>query len=63
MFLLISQTKNSVIVSVDATINQAITNILKNAGKAIESRMLKEKSAEEPGIINVFHKKILKVSY
>ena len=41
-------------VSVDATlINQAITNVLKNAGEAIESRMLKEASSEEPGIINV----------
>ena len=42
-------------VSVDATlINQAITNVLKNAGEAIESRMLKKPSSEEPGIINVF---------
>jgi len=50
-----SKPKIPVIVSVDATlINQAITNILKNAGEAIGSRMLKESSAEEPGIINVF---------
>ena len=50
-----SKPKIPVIVSVDATlINQAITNILKNAGEAIGSRMLKEPSAEEPGIINVF---------
>ena len=50
-----SKPKIPVIVSVDATlINQAITNILKNAGEAIDSRMLKEPSAEEPGIINVF---------
>ena len=49
-----SKPKIPVIVSVDATlINQAITNILKNAGEAIGSRMLKEPSAEEPGIINV----------
>ena len=50
-----SKPKIPVIVSVDATlINQAITNILKNAGEAIGSRMLKEPSADEPGIINVF---------
>lgn len=50
-----SKPKIPVIVSVDATlINQAITNILKNAGEAIGSRMLKEPSAKEPGIINVF---------
>ena len=41
-------------VSVDATlINQAITNVLKNAGEAIESRMVKEPISDEPGIIKV----------
>ena len=50
-----SKPKNPLMVSVDATlINQAITNVLKNAGEAIESRMLKKPSSEEPGIINVF---------
>ena len=42
------------VVSVDATlINQAITNVLKNAGEAIESRMVKEPISDEPGIIKV----------
>ena len=39
-------------ISIDATlINQAITNILKNAGEAIETR--KQKGEDEEGIINV----------
>ena len=39
-------------ISIDATlINQAITNILKNAGEAIETR--KQKGDDEEGIINV----------
>ena len=43
-----------VTISVDATlINQAITNILKNAGEAIDARMLNDPSSNEPGIINV----------
>ncbi len=47
--------KIPVMVSVDATlINQAITNVLKNAGEAIEARILKEPSSKEPGLINVF---------
>ena len=33
--------------------NQAITNILKNAGEAIEARKLKSESLEEKGVINV----------
>ena len=42
------------VVSVDATlINQAITNVLKNAGEAIESRMVKVPISDEPGIIKV----------
>ena len=50
-----SKPENPVVVSVDATlINQAITNVLKNAGEAIESRMVKDPGSNEPGIINVF---------
>ena len=37
-------------------INQAITNILKNAGEAIETRRLKNKGSNEKGIINVLIK-------
>ena len=45
-----SKPENPIIISIDATlINQAITNILKNAGEAIEARKLKETSAEEAG--------------
>ena len=45
------------LISIDATLmNQAITNILKNAGEAIEARKLKIKSPEEQGVINVFIK-------
>ena len=52
-----SKPKSPVLLSIDATlINQAITNILKNAGEAIESRMLKESSSKAPGIINVYLK-------
>ena len=41
-----------IVISIDATlINQAITNILKNAGEAIETR--KQKGQDEEGIINV----------
>jgi len=44
----------SIIIAIDATlINQAILNILKNAGEAIEARKLKETRNEEKGIINV----------
>ena len=49
-----SEPKNSIIISIDATlINQAVTNILKNAGEAIETRKLKDPSSSEQGIINV----------
>ena len=46
--------ETSIIIAIDATlINQAILNIIKNAGEAIEARKLKEKPNEEKGIINV----------
>ena len=46
-----------ILISIDATLmNQAITNILKNAGEAIEARKLKGESQEEQGIINVLIK-------
>ena len=46
-----------ILLSIDATlINQAITNILKNAGEAIEARKQKNESLEEQGVINVFIK-------
>ena len=49
-----SEPKNPIIISIDATlINQAVTNILKNAGEAIETRKLKDPSSSEQGIINV----------
>ena len=49
-----SEPKIPIIISIDATlINQAITNILKNAGEAIETRKLKDPSSSEEGIINV----------
>ena len=44
----------SIIIAIDATlINQAVINLLKNAGEAIEARKLKETHNEEKGIINV----------
>ena len=55
----INFTKQSqpIIISIDATlINQAITNILKNAGEAIETRKLKIKDTEEEGKIDVLLK-------
>ena len=43
-----------IFISIDATLmNQAITNILKNAGEAIEARNLKNESPKEQGVINV----------
>ena len=49
-----SKPKNPIIISIDATlINQAITNVLKNAGEAIETRKLKSEHLAETGIINV----------
>ena len=49
-----SKPEAPIIISIDSTlINQAITNILKNAGEAIETRILKGSHSEEKGIINV----------
>ena len=46
--------ENPIILSIDATlINQAITNILKNAGEAIETRKSKHAHLEAKGVINV----------
>lgn len=49
-----SKPKSPIIISIDATlINQAITNILKNAGEAIEARKQKASLSSEAGIIKV----------
>ena len=49
-----SKPKSPIIISIDATlINQAITNILKNAGEAIEARKQKAPLLSEAGIIKV----------
>ena len=49
-----SKPKSPIILSIDATlINQAITNILKNAGEAIEARKQKASLSSEAGIIKV----------
>ena len=49
--------ENPILISIDATLmNQAITNILKNAGEAIEARKLKSESLNEQGVINVLIK-------
>ena len=46
--------ENPIVLSIDATlINQAITNILKNAGEAIETRKSKHARLKAEGIINV----------
>jgi len=46
--------ENPIVLSIDATlINQAITNILKNAGEAIETRKLKHAPLKAEGVINV----------
>ena len=45
---------NPIVLSIDATlINQAITNILKNAGEAIETRKSKHAHLKAEGVINV----------
>ena len=45
---------NPIVLSIDATlINQAITNILKNAGEAIETRKSKNSRLKAEGVINV----------
>ena len=49
--------ESPIFISIDATLmNQAITNILKNAGEAIETRKLKREGSEEQGVINVLIK-------
>ena len=49
-----SKPKTPLIISIDATLlNQAITNLLKNAGEAIEIRKEKKQYPDEEGIINV----------
>ena len=46
--------ENPIVLSIDATlINQAITNILKNAGEAIETRKSKHSRLKSEGVINV----------
>ena len=46
--------ENPIVLSIDATlINQAITNILKNAGEAIETRKSKHAHLKAEGVINV----------
>ena len=50
----LSQPKVPIIISIDATlINQALTNILKNAGEAIEARKKNSPSLSYSGIIDV----------
>ena len=53
----LSKPKTPIIISIDATlINQAITNIMKNAGEAIDARKQKEMAKDIIGIINVMIK-------
>ena len=50
----LSQPKLPVIISIDATlINQALTNILKNAGESIETRMQDTSKSNDNGLIEV----------
>ena len=50
----LSQPKSPVVTSVDATlINQALTNILKNAGESIATRMQNPSTSNHDGIIEV----------
>ncbi len=50
----LSQPKAPIIISLDATlINQALTNILKNAGEAIEARKKRDSSSSYIGVIDV----------
>ena len=50
----LSQPKLPVVTSIDATlINQALTNILKNAGESIETRMQNPSTSNHEGIIEV----------
>ncbi len=53
----LSQPKSPVVTSVDATlINQALTNILKNAGESIATRMQNPSTSNHDGIIEVLLK-------
>ena len=53
----LSQPKLPIIISIDATlINQALTNILKNAGESIETRMQNPSTSNHAGIIDVLIK-------
>ena len=50
----LSQPNFPIIISIDPTlINQALTNILKNAGEAIETRMQSAPTSDQDGVINV----------
>ena len=54
VFISLSKPKYPIITSIDATlINQALTNILKNAGESIEQRMRTSSTSNEDGIIEV----------
>ena len=54
VFISLSKPKYPIITSIDATlINQALTNILKNAGESIETRMRTSSTSNEDGIIEV----------
>ena len=53
----LSQPKLPIVTSIDATlINQALTNILKNAGEAIETRMQDTSTSKHDGVIEVLLK-------
>ena len=50
----LSKPKVPIIISIDPTlINQALTNILKNAGESIETRMRTSSTSNDGGIIDV----------
>jgi two-component system nitrogen regulation sensor histidine kinase NtrY len=54
VFISLSKPKYPIITSIDATlINQALTNILKNAGESIEIRMRTSSTSNDGGIIDV----------
>jgi two-component system nitrogen regulation sensor histidine kinase NtrY len=54
VFISLSKPKYPIITSIDATlINQALMNILKNAGESIETRMRTSSTSNDDGIIEV----------
>ena len=54
VFISLSKPKYPIITSIDATlINQALTNILKNAGESIETRIRTSSTSNDDGIIEV----------